>query len=396
MVELGRTKLSQFDLEKDLEKELLKDKNYQAKLVELLATCQQINTVNQFIKDCPSYPGSTKEIIEREVKSSIGATLAIEGTMLRDEEIEESFKKAELQMKLKNEEQEAANTRKALSYITGIVDNWKGEFVYSEEQIKTIHQLITDNVESISPNVPGQYRDTTARFGEPRRVSLCKSRAEIAAITTNFIKWLNEDSPGLLTSNPIVKAMMAHYYLTEIHPFGDGNGRTARTLEALILYKNLRNRSCFSVSAQFWNAHRNEYIIYLGHIRTTLNPLDFLIFGAKGYLEELERVKELVLIKIKQLMLQDYAQWLFRKKRIQLRVLNTLLLLIRIGKIPFQDFLSAVKPIYDKRKERTRYRDFKAMEDLKLVRITKENGNKFIEPNFEKLEELEYGVKKPR
>ena len=392
MVELSQTKLSQFDLEKDLENELLNDKDKQAKLFELLATIQQIHTVNQFIKDCPSYPGSTKGIIQREIVSSIGATLAIEGTILREEEIEESFQKAELQTKLKNSEQEAENTRKAYSYIVDTVSNWKGEFIYSEEQIKAIHQLVTDNVESISPNVPGQYRDSTARFGEPRRVSLCKSRAEIAAIMINFIKWLNEDSPGLLTSNPIVKAMMAHYYLTEIHPFGDGNGRTARAIESLILYKNLRNCSCFSVLAQFWNAHRNEYIIYLGHIRTNLDPLDFLIFGAKGYLEELERVKDLVLKKIKQLMLQDYAQWLLRKKRIHPRVLNTLLLLIRIGKIPYQEFLFAVKPIYDNRKERTRYRDFKAMEDLKLVRITKENGKKSIEPNFEKLEELEYGV----
>ena len=154
----------------------------------------------------------------------------------------------------------------------------------------------------------------------------------------------------------------------------------------------IRNPSCFSILAQFWNAHRNEYIIYLGHIRTNLDPLDFLKFGVNGYLEELERVKELVLKKIKQLMLQDYAQWLLRKKRIHPRVLNTLLLLIRIGKIPYQEFLFAVKPIYDNRKERTRYRDFKAMEDLKLVRITKENGKKSIEPNFEKLEELEYGV----
>ena len=65
---------------------------------------------------------------------------------------------------------------------------------------------------------------------------------------------------------------------------------------------------------------------------------------------------------------------------------------ISIGKIPFTDFLSVIKPIYAKRKDRTRYRDFKTMEDLRLIRIVKENGKKSIEPNFEKLEELEYAV----
>ena len=120
--------------------------------------------------------------------------------------------------------------------------------------------------------------------------------------------------------------------------------------------------------------------------------MDFLIFGAKGYLEEVKRVKALVLKKVKQLMLQDYIQWLYREEKIHLRVLNILILLISIGKTPFKDFLSAVKPIYAERKERTRYRDFKIMEDSRLIRITKEDGKKFIEPNFGKLEELEYAV----
>ncbi len=392
MEELSQKKLRQFDLEKELEEELLKSKENQAKLFELLGVIYQIYTVDQFIKDCPSFPDSKKDIIKREIISSVGATLAIEGTMLREEEIEESFQKADLQQKLKDKEQEAENTRKAYKYIVDTVENWEGEFIWSEEHIKTIHRYLTDNVESISPNVPGQYRDTPAKFGEPRRISLCKSRTEIMGAMAKFIEWLNENNAGILTSHPIVKAIVAHYYLAEIHPFGDGNGRTARALEALILYVALRNPSCFAILARFWGAHRNEYIVNLGHIRTILSPMDFLIFGVKGYLEEVERVKGMVLKKVKQLMLQDYVQWLYRDGKIHLRVLNILMLLISLGKLPFKDFLSAVKPIYAERKERTRYRDFKIMEGLKLMRITKENDKKFIEPNFEKLEELEYAV----
>lgn len=392
MEELSRNKLRQFDLEKDLEEELLKSKENQAKLFELLADIHQIYTVDKFIKDCPSFPGSNKDIIKREIISSIGATLAIEGTILREEEIEESFQKADLQIKLKNKEQESVNTKRAYKYIVDAVKDWEGEFVYSEEHIQTIHYYLTDNVESISPNVPGQYRDTSARFGEPRRISLYKSRTEIMGAMAKFVEWLNENNAGILTNHPIVKALMAHYYLAEIHPFGDGNGRTARALEALILYVNLRNPSCFANLAQFWGAHRNEYIVNLGHIRNTLNPMDFLIFGIKGYLEEVKKVKGLVLKKVKQLMLQDYVQWLCREGKIHRRVLTVLILIINTGKTPYKDFLSAIEPIYANRKERTRYRDFKTMENLKLIHITKENGKKSIEPNFEKLEELEYAV----
>ena len=393
MEELSRQKLKQFDLEKDLEEDLLKDSKNMKSLSGLLMAIRQIHMVNQFITDCPSFPDSNKNIIKREIISSIGATLAIEGTILREEEIEESFQKADLQTKLKNKEQESVNIKNTYRYIINTVDDWEGKFVYSEEHIKAIHYALTDNVESVSPNVPGQYRDTKAMFGEPRRISLYKSKAEIAEAMAKFVEWLNkDDSSGILVGNSIIKALMTHYYLTEIHPFGDGNGRTARALEALILYETLRNPSCFAVLAQFWSAHRNEYMANLANVRSTLNPMDFLIFGTNGYLEEVERIKGLVLTKVKQLMLQDYVQWLYRQGKIQERVMNILMLLIDIGKTTFKSFLSTVKPIYAERKERTRYRDFKTMEDLKLIRITKENGKKSIEPNFEKLEELEYAV----
>lgn len=393
MEELSRQKLKQFDLEKDLEESLLKNSENMKSLSELLMAIRQIHMVDQFITDCPSFPDSNKDIIKREIISSIGATLAIEGTILREEEIEESFQKADLQAKLKNKEQESVNIKTAYRYIIDTVDDWQGEFVYSEEQIKDIHWHLTDNVESISPNVPGQYRDTTAKFGEPRRISLYKNRAEIKDAMAKFVEWLNkDDSSGILVGNSIIKALMTHYYLTEIHPFGDGNGRTSRALEAMILYETLRNHSCFAVLSRFWSAHRNEYMANLANVRTTLNPMDFLIFGTNGYLEEVKRIKGLVLKKVKQLMLQDYIQWLHRQSKIQERVMNVLILLIDIGKISFKGFLSIIKPMYANLKERTRYRDFKTMEDLKLIHITKENGKKSIEPNFEKLEELEYAV----
>jgi hypothetical protein len=55
-----------------------------------------------------------------------------------------------------------------------------------------------------------------------------------------MFQWLNADlNPPLREDAPIpfaiLKAIMAHLYLAWIHPFGDGNGRTARLLEFHIL-----------------------------------------------------------------------------------------------------------------------------------------------------------------
>ncbi|MHC4364520.1 MAG: Fic family protein, partial [Planctomycetota bacterium] len=209
---LSRKKLIQFDLEKELEETLPQTKEGQAQLSEFFLRPYEVYTVDQFIKDCPSFPDTNKDIIKREIISSIGATLAIEGTLLGEEEIEESFAKAELQKKLDNKEKESVNAKKAYNYIVKSVETCEGDFVHSEEQIKMIHHLLTDDVESISPNVPGQYRNTMAKFGEPRRVSLCKSETEIIEAMHRFVEWLNAKGTGILTTNPIVKALMAHYY----------------------------------------------------------------------------------------------------------------------------------------------------------------------------------------
>jgi len=391
---LDLEKLSKFDLEKDLEKRLFEDKK-QEQIFDFINTFREIRIADQFIKECPSYPRSTQEIIRRELTSVVGGTLAIEGTILREEEIEESFQKAGLQKKLKDKEQEAQNSRKAYKYIIDVVDNHEDEFVYSEEHIKQIHQYLTENVEYVSPNVPGQYRDLKARFGEPQKYSFCKSKVDIEAIMAKFINWLNKKSSEFLSSNIIVKAMMAHYYLTEIHPFGDGNGRTARAVEALVLYVNKINTYCFWSLANFWSANRDKYLIHLGNIRSTCDPWEFLIWGTKGYLPEVQRIKDLVLKKVKQLMLKDYVSWLLRNKKIRPRIFGVLMLSISSGKMPFDKFMSSpeIMTLYAQRELSTRYRDFKKMEKtLGLIRIFKEDGKKFIEPNFQKLETLVYEV----
>jgi len=391
---LNLEKLSSFDLEKDLEKRIFEEVALRERFIAFLGTINEIQAVERFISDCPSFPDSTDNIMKHELRSAIGATLAIEGTVLSDEEIKESFQQATLQRTLEKKQQEAENTRKAYQYITKLVDKHEGLFIYREEHIKQIHQYLTDDIQYVSPNVPGQYRDTKAMFGEPRKISFCKSKADIENIMPKFIDWLNTVGSGCLMGDDIVKAIMAHYYLTEIHPFGDGNGRTARALEALVLYATRKRPYSYRALAKFWNANRNEYVAHLGNIRSTCDPWDLLIWGIEGYLDETKRIKGLVLKKLKELMLQDYVRWLhFDAKKIRPRVFGVLIFLISSGKMPFDKFMSTPEMgiLYNKRSVSTKYKDIRKIEkELGLIRFSKENSKKFIEPNYQKLEEVSY------
>ncbi|MFW9941611.1 MAG: Fic family protein [Candidatus Thorarchaeota archaeon] len=391
-------KLIRFDLLDYREKSLMEnfDPN---KFIYFFDKTQEIKSVDQFIKDAPSFPGSTDKIIRNEMVAAIGATLSIEGTTLAKEEIEESFRKADLNKSLKKEEQEAENSRMVYKFIMELIRDRDEKFKYTESLIKQIHKYFTNNID-YPTNKPGGYRgDFPVTFGNPRKNSLCRTRAETEKAMGKFIKWLNRKEIGILSSNAIVKAIMAHYYLTEIHPFVDGNGRTARALEALILYLNGINTYCFWSLANFWSANRTKYLLHLHNIRITCDPCEFIFWGIDGYLNEIKSIKSKVLKKVKQLMLQDYAKYKLENKKyekikINHRILDLLKLLINSDKVKFEKFLSSpgAKTLYSRVSSSTRRRDILKMVNLNLIKFTNEQDELYLAPNFEILEYVRYNV----
>src|SRR5207249_9068589 len=57
---------------------------------------------------------------------------------------------------------------------------------------------------------------------------------EVKNLVGDFLKWLNsKDNEDM---HPVLKAGIVHYVLAFIHPFIDGNGRTARAFATLVLF----------------------------------------------------------------------------------------------------------------------------------------------------------------
>jgi Fic family protein len=393
-------KLICFDLLEDANKRIF-DRENMGRLEQFLGVTHEIFVVDRFIRDCPSFPDSNKEIVRDELVSGIGSTLAIEGIVLEKKEIEAALEKSAMSREeaIRVQEQHAKNSRDVYDYIMNEVLRGSGEFVYSEETILTIHRLFTQNTDSFG-NTPGAYRNTQAQFGYPRRISLCGTYAEIYQAMKRYVEWLNITGKGLLTSNAIAKAIIAHYYLGEMHPFGDGNGRTARAVEAMALLHRGINQYCFWSLANFWNRNRSEYIAQLGVIRDTCDPFDFILWGAKGYLEEVTRIKDRIRGKLKYLMLRDYVSYLLRtkkdqpsEKKINQRIHQVVFMLTDAGKIPLDKFRSSPfsEALYGSNKT-AKSRDLSKMRALQLVRITSVEGIEYIEPNYDVLGQLSYRV----
>ncbi|NJD54764.1 MAG: Fic family protein [Candidatus Methanoperedens sp.] len=113
---------------------------------------------------------------------------------------------------------------------------------------------------------------------------------------------LNIRPPSFMKSNdssqlnPVLIAGISHYEFVRIHPFVDGNGRTARALATLILYLKEFDIKKFFALDDYYDSDRLAYYRVLNSIdQKTLDLTGWIEYFTDGVLLSLTKVKEKVL-----------------------------------------------------------------------------------------------------
>lgn len=149
---------------------------------------------------------------------------AIEGnTLSRAQTAQVVTKNLAIAGKTLNEHQEAINHARAFDWVVKQATQHK--LSISHGMILGLHQIILQNIDDQNA---GRYRNTPVRIAGSRVI--LPNPAKVAELMDNFIIKLKNSS-----IHPITLAIDAHLELVSIHPFVDGNGRTARLLMNLIL-----------------------------------------------------------------------------------------------------------------------------------------------------------------
>jgi Fic family protein len=122
---------------------------------------------------------------------------------------------------------EVTNHKAAIDFVNGLLKKKS----ISEADVLEIHALVLDRID---PHGAGFYRRervriTGSEFTPP-------SPEKVPHLMTEFVKFLKAEPRGLLES--VEFAALAHFKLVDIHPFVDGNGRTARLLTNLFLMRH--------------------------------------------------------------------------------------------------------------------------------------------------------------
>ena len=109
----------------------------------------------------------------------------------------------------------------------------------------------------------------------------------------DLVGWLNSDQANALM--PVLHAGIAHYECVRIHPFVDGNGRTARALATLILYKRGFDTRRFFALEEYYNVDRRSYYEALATADQSDDLTEWLEYFVQGIAVEMVRLEERII-----------------------------------------------------------------------------------------------------
>ena len=163
------------------------------------------------------------------------SSTAIEGNVLDIRQVEALYANRKIDAPTRDI-YEVQNYLKALQYIDKFV---KSKKPITEKVLLKVHALVTNK--TLPENQAGHFRQgpvyvVKRRLGFPDEVVYTGPKAvNVPYLTKELIARINDSEKEEI--NPVIVAGIAHLEIAAIHPFNDGNGRTARALATLILYK---------------------------------------------------------------------------------------------------------------------------------------------------------------
>jgi Fic family protein len=205
------------------------------------------------------------------------------------------------------------NNRDALEYMFACAED-----EFSHEMIYALHTILVKNTHRVKPITVGSYRKGAIYVvdGEGKAVYEGPPASEVKHMMNQFVQWLNT-SPE---QHPLIHAALAHFYFVHVHPFDDGNGRSARALSNVYLFKQDYQFINFLAPSDYFDHHRALY--YKAIQNTEAHDSDatyFIVYYLKALVDQLKNVqaeieKETQADDIKNLLSQEIQVRLDRKQ----------------------------------------------------------------------------------
>ncbi len=330
-----------------------------------------------------------QELQRIELKMEIAGTSRIEGGDFTEHELDAVLRgtKENPEQLLTRSQRQAFAALQTYEWIKQIPDDRP----VTSDLIREIHRhIVTGADDDHCP--PGELRgpDQNVTFGTPRHRGV-EGGAPCAEALDRIAQAITKE---FRNHDPLVQALAAHYHLAAMHPFLDGNGRTARALEALLLQRAGLRDTCFIAMSNYYYDEKTSYLNALAATRAAGHSLDpFLAFGLQGIARQVHRLLTSIQLAMRKALFRGMAIDLFgrlKTKRTlviaerQLEILKVLL--ERNGRVPLESVRRALWSEHYERLKRPLpafHRDLNNLLHLEAIRLHRSADGPELEPNLE-------------
>ena len=229
--------------------------NYVSNIMEKIGEANYFESLNR-------YP----ELRRKTRIKSIHSSLAIENNQLSLFQVEAVIN-GKAVIGEQKDIQEVKNAYKAYEEIDNVNP-------YSVEDLKKIQGILTFAIVDVS----GKFRNHgEAVYDGDIQIFMAPPHRMVPTLMDNLFHWMNKAKENV---NPLILSSIFHYEFVFIHPFSDGNGRTARLWQTAILahWKDLFK---YIPIESIIRKHQEEYYTAIQNCNNVGNSNEFIEFMLK-------------------------------------------------------------------------------------------------------------------
>jgi Fic family protein len=363
--------------------------------VDLLLALVEAKAAIQSLQALPYQRSWVDKLQELQLKREVAGTSRIEGAEFDEKELEAAISpKATFAELLTRSQRQAHSAMQTYRWI----ETLPADQPISASLILEVHRrLVTDCDDDHCPPGMLRGRDHNVTFGIPPHRGV-EGGQQCERAFASLLQSVQSDFRDL---DPLLQALALHYHLAAMHPFLDGNGRTARAAEALALRKAGLTDRAFIAMSNYYYEEKANYLKVLSETRAANHDLTgFFQFGLRGIRLQCEALTGEIRKQMQRALFRDTMYSLFnrletkRKRVIGKRQIEILKILLDDDRMLPLDIYLRAKPAYLSIKNGMGafVRDLSQLEDLKAIRIQWGDPSKeFISINLDWPQEIDDG-----
>ncbi len=326
----------------------------------------------------PLRPDTAQKLNQLYLAKGARATTAIEGNTLSEQQV---LQQIEGTLDLPpSKEYLGQEVRNIVEAFNGLKDEIiHGEPIeISSDKICAFNAAVLKDLPRNPEVVPGAIRTHSVGVMGYRGAPAQDCRA----LLDRLAEWLGHESfqpdQEYGAARPILAAILAHLYLAWIHPFGDGNGRTARLVEFAILISAGVPMPAAHLLSNHYNETRSEYYRQLDLAsRSGGDVIPFIRYAVQGLVDGLREQVRLVRAQQLEVAWRNYVHETFRTRggsdSVAKRRSELVLELSGRDPVPFGEIATLTPHLalrYPPRRMKTLRRDLNELEKMGLVEAT--------------------------